>query len=60
MISRMVPRLRGVQAGGRLIQEDHPRLADQHHGQVESAPHAAGVYRRGLGGRVGQVEPLQL
>ena len=48
-----------VEAGGRLVQEDHLGAADQARGQVEAAAHAAGV---GLGrpvGRVGQVEPLQ-
>src|SRR6266496_3600753 len=37
----------GVQPGGRLVQVDDPRAADQAGGQVEAAPHAAGV---GLGG----------
>ena len=46
-----------VEAGGRLVEEDHRRPADQARGQVEPAAHAAGV---GLGrpvGRLGQVEP---
>jgi hypothetical protein len=49
----------GVQAGGGLVQEGDPRLADQAHGQVEAAPHAPGVGRGRLAGRRGQVEPLQ-
>jgi hypothetical protein len=49
----------GVQAGGRLVQEDDPRVADQAHGQVGPPPHAAGEGRGRLPGRRGQVEPLQ-
>ena len=48
-----------VQPGGRLVEEDQPRVADQGHGQVEAAPHAAGVGRAGLRRRVGQVELVQ-
>ena len=48
-----------VEAGGRLVEEDDPRVADQRHRQVEPAPHAAGVGRDRLPGRVGQVEPLE-
>jgi hypothetical protein len=48
-----------VQAGGRLVQEDDPRVADQAHGQVEPPPHAAGVGLGRLPGRPGQVEPLR-
>ena len=32
-----------VQAGGRLVEEDDARVADQAHREVEPAPHAAGV-----------------
>ena len=48
-----------VKAGGGFVQEDDPGLADQRHGQVEPAPHAAGIggerFFRGLG----QIEFLQ-
>jgi hypothetical protein len=45
-----------VQPGGRFVQVDHGRSADQTRGQVEPPPHAAGV---GLGQPlpgVGQIE----
>ena len=48
-----------VEAGRRLVEEDHVRAADQARGQVEPPAHAAGV---GLGrpvGGLGQVEPLE-
>ena len=48
-----------VQAGGRLVQEQHLRGAHQARGQVQAALHATGV---GLGrpvGRVAQAELLQ-
>ena len=32
-----------VEAGGRLVEEDDARVADQGHREVEPAPHAAGV-----------------
>jgi hypothetical protein len=48
-----------VQAGGRLVQEEDARVADQAHRQVEPAPHAAGVGGGRLPGRLGQVEPVQ-
>ena len=34
-----------VEAGGRLVEEDDPRIADQGHREVEPAAHAAGVRR---------------
>src|SRR6185437_8310924 len=48
-----------VQAGGRLVEEQHLRLGDQAHGQVEAPPHTAGVGGHGLAGRVDQVELLE-
>ena len=48
-----------VQAGGRLVEEDDPRVADQRHREVEPALHAAGVGRDRLLRRLDQVEPLQ-
>ena len=48
-----------VEPGGRLVEEDHPRVADQRHRQVEPAPHAAGVGRGRLLRRLDQVEPLE-
>ena len=48
-----------VQAGGRFVQEQHPRPADQARGQVQAPLHAAGVGLRGPVGRVGQPELLQ-
>ena len=52
----------GVQAGGGLVEEQHPRPAQQAHGDVEPAPHPAGVRarppaarrRRGRTGRAGR------
>jgi hypothetical protein len=46
-----------VEAGGRLVQEDDARVADERHGQVEPAPHAARVGRHHLVRRPGQLEP---
>jgi len=48
-----------VEAGGRLVEEDDARVADQGHRKIEPALHAAGVGRRGLFGRVGQVELVE-
>ena len=41
-----------IQAGGRLVEEDDPRVADERHREVEPAAHAAGVGRGRLVGRV--------
>ena len=46
-----------VEAGGRLVQEDHLRPAHQGRGQVEAAAHAAGVGLGHLARGLGQVEP---
>ena len=49
----------GVQAGGRLVEEQHLGAVDEAHGQVETALHAARV---GLGlavGGVGEAEALE-
>ena len=48
-----------VEAGGRLVEEDHRRAADQARGQVEPPAHAAGVGLGHLAGGVGEVEPVQ-
>jgi hypothetical protein len=48
-----------VQAGGRLVQEDDARVADQGHRQVEPAPHAPGIGDGRVAAHVGQVEPVQ-
>ena len=48
-----------VEAGGRLVEEDDPRVADERHREVEPAAHAAGVGGRRLVGRVDEVEPLE-
>src|SRR5207237_9744744 len=49
----------GVQAGGRLVEEDDPRVADKGHGEVQPAPHATRVGRDHLPSRAGQVEPVE-
>ena len=49
----------GVQAGGGLVEEDHPGLSDQGHRQVEAASHPARVGRQQLVRGVGEVELLQ-
>ena len=36
-------RLRGIQAGGRLVEEQHRRRRDQADGQVDAPAHAARV-----------------
>ncbi len=48
-----------VETRGRLVEEDDPRAADQRHGDVEAAFHAAGVAGGGLLRRLNEVEPLQ-
>ena len=48
-----------VQAGRRLVEEDHLRAGDEAHRQVEPAPHAAAVGRDAAVGGVGEVEPLE-
>ena len=48
-----------VEAGGRLVEEDDPRPADQGHGEVETALHAPGVRRGAAVGGLGEAEPLQ-
>ena len=57
MMSHIPIRGPRVQAGGRLVEEEHPGLADQAGGQVEPALHAAGV---GLGRPVGGIEQAEL
>ena len=48
-----------VQAGGGLVQEDHPGLTDEGHGEVEPPSHPARVGRQRLVRGVGEVELLQ-
>ena len=48
-----------VEAGGRLVEEDDPRVADQRHGEVEAPLHAARVGGGGPPGGGGEVEALQ-
>ena len=48
-----------IEPGGRLVEEDQPRLADQGHREVEPAPHAAGVEGRRFPRVRGQVEAVQ-
>jgi hypothetical protein len=48
-----------VQPGGRLVQEDHRRLADQARREVEPAAHPAGVGLHQPAAGVGEVEPGQ-
>ena len=43
-----------VEAGGRLVEEEHPRLVDQRRGEVEPAPHPARV---GADPPVGRARP---
>ena len=46
----------GVEAGGRLVEEDHRRRADQAESEVEPASHAAGVASDPSARRVGELE----
>ena len=48
-----------VEPRGRLVEEDHRRVPDEAHRDVEAAAHAAGVRRYPPLGRVGQREPLE-
>nr|WP_281273524.1 hypothetical protein [Euzebya pacifica] len=48
-----------VQAGGRLVQEQHTRTADEAGRQVEASPHATGVGLDGAGRCLGQADALQ-
>ena len=45
-----------VQAGGRFVQEEHLGQDDQGHGDVDAAPHAAGVAHHLPVGRMAHVE----
>ena len=49
----------GVEAGGRLVEEQHPRAANQAGADVEAAAHPARVGLDELIGRVGQREALE-
>jgi hypothetical protein len=48
-----------VEPGGRLVKEQHRRPADEARGQVEAAPHAAGVGPDRPVARLGERHPLQ-
>ena len=48
-----------VEPGGRLVEEDHRRVPDQAHGDVEAAAHASGVRRHPAVRRVGELEAGQ-
>jgi hypothetical protein len=48
-----------VQPGGRLVEEDHPRGADQGHREVQPPAHAAGIGRGRFPGRVDQVDLVE-
>jgi hypothetical protein len=48
-----------VQAGGRLVEEDDPRVADQGHREVETATRATGVGDSRLPSLFDQVESLE-
>ena len=48
-----------VEAGGWLVEEDDPRLADQRHRQVETTTHASRVGRNRLVRRVNEVESVE-
>src|SRR5207302_1224468 len=49
----------GVEAGGRLVEEQHRRPGDDAGGEVEPAPHAAGVHLDGSAGGVGEAEVVE-
>jgi hypothetical protein len=48
-----------IQAGGRLVEEDHPWRTHERHGEVQPATHATGVGRRRATSRVDEIEALQ-
>ena len=49
----------GIEPGRRLVEEQHRRGGDQAGGEIEPAPHAAGVGLDDAAGCVGQAEPLK-
>ena len=48
-----------VEAGGRLVEEDHRRVGDQAGGEVEPPPHAAGVLLVEPVAGIGDAEALE-
>ena len=48
-----------VEAGGRLVEEEHPRLVDQRRGEVEAALHPARVGADAAVGGRDEVDPLE-
>jgi hypothetical protein len=49
----------GIEAGGRLVEEDDGRIPDEAHRDVQAAPHAARVRRDLPVGGVSQLKPLE-
>jgi hypothetical protein len=58
-VSHIWPAPARVQPGGRLVEEQHLRVAEQARAQVEPAPHAARVGLHRAPGGVGEIEPLE-
>ena len=52
-------RLLRVEAGGRLVEEQHRRAVDERGGEVEPPAHAARVGADGPVGGVGELEALE-
>ena len=48
-----------VEAGGRLVEEEHARLVDEGRGEVEAALHPARVAADAAVGGVGEADPLE-
>ena len=48
-----------VESGGRLVQEDHRRVPDEAHGDVQAAAHASGIRRHPSLRRVSELEAGQ-
>ena len=48
-----------VEAGGRLVEEEHPRFVDERRGEVEPALHAARVAADAAVGGGGEVDPFE-
>ena len=59
MMSHIDSAAAGIEARGRLVEEDDARVADEGHGEVEPSPHAPRVGRDRLLRGVDQVEALE-
>ena len=57
-VPHLESRLR-VEPSGRLVQEDHRRITDQAHRNVEAPPHSSGVRRDAAVGGFGELEAGQ-